>query len=453
MVPRSRDGLLAPRLRDLFFAPGPDGRPRYVPSRYKVAHGGRGSGKSWGFARVALMLAAQRRVRVMCAREIQASIADSVHQLLADQIDALGLAPYFDVQQSSIVARHTGSAFLFAGLRTNVTKLKSTEGIDVLWVEEGEKVSDKSWQVVIPTVRKPGSEIWTTFNPDEETDPTYQRFVVEPPPEARVVQVGWQDNPWLSNELRAEKDYLYRVDPDAAAHVWGGECRRAGAAQILRGKVAVEAFDSEGKGWDGPYFGADWGFAQDPTALIRLWIDGTTLRIEHEAWGVGVDIDRTPALFDQVPGARQATVRADSARPETISYMVRHGYGGMVGVEKWSGSVEDGIAFLRSFERIVIHPRCRHTIDEARLWSYKVDRLTGDVKPEPEDRHNHCWDGVRYALAPVIKSSGRGILDFYRAQAEAAAAAKAQTPDRADAVATPLAHGPEALMAAMSGTH
>jgi phage terminase large subunit len=173
---------------------------------------------------------------------------------------------------------------------------------------------------------------------------------------------------------------------------------------VLRGRYRVEPFERSAS-WAGPYYGADWGFATDPTTLVVCWVDDTerTLYIEHEAYGVGVEMDMTPAMFAAVPDSDKHTIRADSARPETISYMQRHGYPRMVAAHKGPGSVEDGVEHLRSYAAIVIHPRCKHTAEEARLWSYKRDRLSGDVLPALEDRHNHCWDAIRYALEPIIK--------------------------------------------------
>jgi phage terminase large subunit len=374
----------------------------FEPARYKVAYGGRGGAKSWGFVRALLVKAAEKRLRVLCARELQLSIADSVHKLLKEQIEALGLSSFYEVQQSIIIGRN-GSEFIFSGLKSNATKIKSMEGIDIAWVEEAQTVSADSWEILIPTVRKDGSEIWVSFNPDQEDDPTYQRFVKNPPPGAAVVQIGWQDNPWFPDTLRAEKDYLYRVDPEAAAHVWGGQTLRNTVAQVLRGRWYVESFEP-GKDWHGPYYGADFGFAVDPSVLIRCWVHERVLYIEHEAYGVGVDVDLTPELFARVPESKKHLIRADSSRPETISYLARNGFPLIDGAEKGPGSVEDGVEHLRSYERIVIHPRCPHAAEEARLWSYKVDKLSGDVLPALVDRHDHCWDAVRYALEPIIQA-------------------------------------------------
>mgnify|MGYP002783818172 CR=1 FL=1 len=387
----------------------------FRPARYKVAHGGRGSSKSWSVARALVLLSTQRTIRVLCCREVQKSIRESVHTLLTTQIEELGLDADFDAFERVIRNRHTGSEFLFEGLKGNVKKIKSMEGIDIAWVEEADTVSNASWQVLIPTIRKPGSEIWVTFNPDEETDPTYVRFVKSPPPNAVVVEVNWRDNPWFPQELREEMEYLRAVDYEAYLHVWEGQCTKRSDAQILNGKWRVEWFEPD-PAWDGPYQGADWGFANDPTTLVQLYIDRTgprpRLMVFSEAWGLRVDLDNTPELFDKVPGARQVITRADSARPETISHMQNHGYPNVTAVEKWDGSVEDGIAFLRAFAEIVIHPECKHTIEEARLYSYKIDKLTGDIKPEADDKHNHCIDAIRYALAPMIQQSKRGMLAF-----------------------------------------
>jgi phage terminase large subunit len=390
----------------------------FRPSRFKVAYGGRGSSKSWSFARALIARAYTGKHRILCAREFQSSISESVHQLLSSQIAEMGLAPWFEIQSQSIRCLLTGSEFFFYGLRSNITKVKSTEGITLCWIEEAEKISDESWKVLTPTVRNPGSEIWVTFNPDEILDPSYQLFVTNPVPDCVARRVNWEMNPWFPPELAREKDYLYRVDPEAASWVWGGVPRTNRSSQIFRGKYVVDSFTpppndrTQGPCWGGPYFGIDWGFSQDPTVLIRCWIAGAQpgvtrgrLMIEHEAYAIGCEIRDTVKLFDTVPGVRSHVLRADNARPETISHVKSEGALRIEPVEKWKGSVEDGVNYLRSFEEIVIHPRCQHTLEEARLYSYKVDRLTHDVMPDIVDRHNHCWDAVRYSLEPLIRGS------------------------------------------------
>jgi phage terminase large subunit-like protein len=197
----------------------------FEPRRYKVLYGGRGSGKSWGVARALLILGASKSLRVLCAREFQNSIKESVHKLLDDQIDALGLRPFYQVLDTEIRGRN-GTEIIFEGLRRNATKIKSMEGIDICWVEEAQTVSKPSWDLLIPTNRANGSEIWITFNPDLEEDDTYQRFVVSPPSNAIVCLVNWNDNPWFPEELRAEKDDLQAKDLDAYENVWGGQTKK-----------------------------------------------------------------------------------------------------------------------------------------------------------------------------------------------------------------------------------
>lgn len=381
----------------------------FKPKRYKVAHGGRGSGKSWGFARALLIRAMEKKTRILCTREVQKSIKDSVHRLLGDQIEELGLGAYFEVLQNEIRAKN-GSQFLFAGLaNTTAESIKSFEGCNIVWVEEAQTVSDRSWEILIPTIRAPKSEIWVTFNPSEESDPTYQRFIVSPPPDASVVRLNWNDNPWFPEELKREKDYLYSVDPEAAEHVWGGNTRKTSDAQVLRGRYVVEAFEPVQGVWDGPYQGADWGFAVDPSTLVRSWIFERKLYVEWEAYGLGVEIDHTPALFDSIPNARSYVTRADNSRPETISFMVRAGFPKLMACQKWPGCVEDRVQYLRAFDQIVIHPRCPHTAEEARLWSFKTDRLSGDVLPQLVDKHNHCWDAIGYALEPMVLGFAKNL--------------------------------------------
>jgi phage terminase large subunit len=429
----------------------------FQAARYKVAYGGRGGVKSWSFARALLILGARNKLRVLCAREFQNSIKDSVHQLLQDQIALMSLWDYYQILQSEIRGI-TGTEFIFMGLKNNVNRIKSTEGIDICWVEEAEKISENSWQVLIPTIRKENSEIWVSFNPIDETDPTYKRFITNPPPDftpdgkryCYVVNTGWKDNPWLPEELKIEKDYLARVDKDAYDHVWGGQVQKKSNSQVMHDKCILDAFEPDlamcecghplgkhltGAGgvipckgcgcttfkraWKGPYYGADWGFSTDPVTLMKLWIHGKNLYIEEEFWRVGVELDALPAAFDTISGARDHVIRADNSRPETISYLQKHKenpYPKLTAAAKWSGSVEDGIAFLRSFEQIVIHPRCVHTDEESRTYKHKIDSLTGDVLPEIIDKNNHCWDAIRYAMEPLIKRRKKPGLFFVGAQ-------------------------------------
>lgn len=197
----------------------------FKPSRYKILHGGRGGAKSWGVARALLLKGVETPIRWLCAREYQKSIQDSVHRLLSDQIGFLGLQDFYEVQKTGIFGRN-GTEFGFEGLHHNVTNLKSWEGADGAWVEEGQTVSKNSWNVLVPTIRKDGSEIWVTFNPEFEDDETYERFVLRPPKNALVREINWRDNPWFPQVLELERLELLDRDPDSYDHVWDGKCRQ-----------------------------------------------------------------------------------------------------------------------------------------------------------------------------------------------------------------------------------
>jgi len=346
---------------------------------------------------------------VLCAREYQSSIRDSVHHLLASQIVDMDMEAEYTVGQS-IIRGANGTEFIFKGLRRNVTEVKSTEAVDICWVEEAEAVSDQSWQVLIPTIRKPGSEIWVSFNPALETDPTYQRFVVQPPERSIVRKVTYRDiGNLLPDVLRHEAEELERRDPEAYAHVWGGAPWQRSDAQVFAGKFKVDDFRPADT-WDGPYFGADWGFSQDPTVLIRCWTYDGNLYIDHETAGIGWDMDEIARRFGAVPDSTDYVIRADSARPETIHEIKRRGFR-IQAAPKWSGSVEDGIAHIRSYRDVVIHPRCKRTIEEFRMYSYEIDKQTGDPLPKVRDAHNHTIDALRYALAPLIRQ--KSMPGFY----------------------------------------
>jgi len=391
--------------------------PLFKPARYKVLFGGRGSGKSFAVADYLLIKGAMQRCRVLCGREFQVSLADSVHHLLAERIDAIGLNEFYTVQRETIRGRND-TQFIFKGVRTNIQSIKSMSGITDLWLEEAQSVSKSSWDVLIPTIREPGSEIIATFNPYSLDDPVYKMFVTERPTDSYVKQVNWRDNPYWTEVLEAERRRLAETDPDLYYHIWEGECITRTDAQILKGKWIVQEFSPKTH-WDGPYFGADWGFATDPTTLTRCWIADRCLWVEYESYANGLELDHTAERWIRdVPDVADHVVRADSARPESISYVKRDGIPRLQATEKWPGSVEDGIAFLRSFDQIIIHPRCEHTAEEARLYSYKVDRLTGDVLPAIVDKHNHIWDSVRYALCPLIQNrSGKQSAPIPQTQA------------------------------------
>jgi phage terminase large subunit len=216
----------------------------FSPKRYKVARGGRGSGKSWGFARALLVLGAKSKLRIICSREVQKSIKDSVHKLLEDQIGALGLTSFYDIFTTEIRGKN-GTEFLFAGLSDQtIDSIKSFEGADVCWVEEAQTVSERSWKILTPTIRKPGSEIWVTFNPDLDDDPTYDRFVTHQPDDCVSVEMNYMDNPWFNETLEKERaGDERRYSKDEYENVWLGKCKAAVTGAIFANEIrdAIEA--------------------------------------------------------------------------------------------------------------------------------------------------------------------------------------------------------------------
>jgi len=368
--------------------------PLLKPSRYKGAWGGRGSGKSHTFAELLIERALMERTDAVCVREVQKSLAQSVKKLLESKIEALGVGSAFGVKQDYIGTPY-GGRIIFQGMQNHTADtIKSLEGYDIAWVEEAQSLSQRSLDLLRPTLRKPGSELWFSWNPDQPTDPVDALLRgTDPPPNSVVVKANYRDNPWLPQVLRDELQYDQKRDPDKFAHVWLGEYQRNSEARVFR-NWRIEEFDVN------PEWllrqGADWGFSIDPSVLVQCAIVGRTLYVTYEAYRIGCEIDFLPELFRTVPEAERWPTTADSARPETISYMQRHGFKKMLAAIKGAKSLEEGVEFLQSFD-IVVHPRCVHTIDELTLYSYETDPLTGLVMPKLADKDNHVIDALRYA--------------------------------------------------------
>lgn len=364
------------------------------PARYRGAHGGRGSGKSHLVAEYLVERSAIERCDIVCVREVQKSLAQSVKKLLENKIQDLGVAHLFDVQRDQILSEH-GGRIIFQGMQNHTAEsIKSLEGYDIAWVEEAQTLSQLSLDLLRPTIRKPNSEIIFTWNPRNATDPVDVLLrSQEPPPNSIVIPVNYEDNPWFPDVLRDEMEYDKRRDPEKFQHIWRGAYVKNSEARVFK-NWRVEEFEAPADAV--LRFGADWGFATDPTVLARCHIIGRTLYIDHEAYRVGCEITDTPSLFMSVPDSEKWPITADSARPETISHMRKNGFPKIVAAVKGPGSLEEGISWLQSFD-IVVHPRCIHAIDELTLYSYKVDKLTGVVMPVLEDKKNHVIDALRYA--------------------------------------------------------
>lgn len=384
---------------------------------------------SWAAAISLVVLAVNRKIKVLCTRELQNSINDSVHSLLKGAIERAGLTASFEITLTSIRAAN-GSEFIFKGLRNNINEIKSLEGIDICWVEEAAKISQAGWDTLIPTIRKTGSEIWITFNPDEELDETYQRFVKKPRTNSIVSEVNYIDNPFFeTTSLWQDMEDDRLMDPEKYNNIWLGQPKTRSDAQVFKDKWMIQDFITPHHSemhHKRIFFGADFGFNPDPATLIRCWIRDRRLYIDYEAYQSGVPLDGLDGLYQTVPGSKEWKIWGDSARPDIINKLQGQGYK-IFSVKKTTVSqdpterqkaesyIQSGIDYLRNFEKIVVHPRCKQTINELTNYKYKVDKNTGIILPEIIDKYSHLIDALRYSLAEYISKPKTSMADIVRA--------------------------------------
>lgn len=365
----------------------------YVPllapgKRYRGLWGGRGSGKSWFAAELLVdRFVENPKLRAVCVREFQKSLEMSAKRLIEDVIKRYHVSDMFRVLNTHIETPQDG-IILFQGMANHTAEsIKSLEGFSIAWCEEAQSLSQKSLDMLRPTIREEGSEIWATWNPSLATDPIDQLLRSEhTPPDSVVVGSTYADNPFFPEVLRKEMEWDKRRDPEKYQHIWRGGYQRKSEARVFK-NWRVDEFETPADAVF--YLGADWGFSIDPSVMVRCFVDGRILYIDREAYRVGVEIDHLPQLFDQVPGARDWVVVADSARPETISYLNRNGFPKMIAATKGPNSVKEGVSFIQNYD-IIVHPRCIHVIDELTNYAFKVDKLTGFVTPVLADKKNHC---------------------------------------------------------------
>lgn len=394
----------------------------FEQSRYKVAYGGRDGAKSWGFARALLLQGAEQPLPTGCFREVQKSIKDSVHQLLSNQVEELGLTNFYEILRDEIRGEN-GTFFRFAGLSAQTRdSIKSFEGLKRAWVEEAQSVSKRSWEILIPTIRAPDSEIWASFNPDLDTDDTYQRFVVNTPPNAKVVHINFTDNPWKSKALDTEREHLKAVDPEAYAHVYLGECRAAVDGAIYYKEVS--ALRSSGRICNAPYdpllkVHTIWDLGYDDFMSILL-----VQRLGSEIRIIGYIEDRQRTLADYDADLRQLNYnwgtfylphdgKAKDYRSGRSAQEIMTGLGRKVEIVENIG-LEEGIRAAR-----LIFPRCIFDKTNAgqlvnRLGRYrrKVNEETGSGGTPVHDEHSHGADGFRYlaVVADQLQNNATPII-------------------------------------------
>lgn len=391
-------------------------QPLLQPSRYKGAYGGRGSGKSHFFGELLIERCIMQKTDAVCVREVQKSLDQSVKKLLEGKIESMNAGAYFEVQDAKIKST-LGGIIIFQGMQNHTADtIKSLEGYDIALTEEAQTLSQRSLDLLRPTIRKPNSELWFAWNPSLSTDPI-DLFLrgADVYPGSIVVEANYMHNPRLPDVLREEMEYDKRRDPDKYAHIWLGGYQRNSESRVFK-NWRIDEFEVDPKAVIRQ--GADWGFSVDPTTLVQCYIEGRTLYVPYEAYSVGCEIVDTPDLFMTVPDSEKWPITSDSSRPETISHMKKNGFPKIMAAIKGAGSLEDGVEFLKSFD-IVVHPRCIHTIDELTLYSFKTDPLTGAVLPILSDKKNHVIDALRYACEGA-RRAGKATkpLDFSTSAAQ-----------------------------------
>lgn len=398
-------------------------RPLFEPKRFKVLHGGRGGAKSWGVARALLIQGAGKPLRVLCAREVQKSMRDSVHRLLNDQVQALGLSSFYSVLDTEIRGKN-GTLFIFSGLASQtVDSIKSYEGVDVVWVEEAHGVSKKSWDTLIPTIRKAGSEIWLTMNPDMDTDETYVRFVAAPDTDAVVIEINWRDNPFFPEVLEAERQRSMRRDPAEYEHIWEGKPRRVAEGAIYRHEV--EAVYRDGRVRPLPYdpllpvhtvWDLGWndamtiGFVQRTSMEVRIidyiednnrTLDWYVGQVEKRDWRFGTDyIPHDGAARNFQTG--KSTEELLRAMGRTVSVLPQAG-------------VEEGIKAAR-----LLWPRCyfddtktARLLECLKRYRRAVNQATNEPSGPLHDEFSHGADMFRY-IGQAVNLMGTSWRDDER---------------------------------------
>ena len=363
--------------------------------RHKALHGGRGSAKSWSVSTYLPIQASKKKLRIVCARQFQNSIRDSSKELIEKRIRALGLSPQFTITDRYIIHEGTQSQFIFVGLERNVESIRSLEGADIVWVDEARTISRRSMEILLPTVRAPGSQLIWTWNPVNPTDPVDEYFRKgKPPPRSIVTEVSYRDNPYFeATEMPGEMEVLKQGNFARYEHVWEGKYDVSYETKVFTnvhiGRPDVPANTP-------PYYGMDFGFGNDPSFVVKVYFlyEAKIIYIAAEASG-RVTMDQLPQLVRSVTREDGDLVKCDSSQPGTIEFLQSRGINA-VSAKKGPGSVKTGILWLQGF-KILIDPNCEKMQEEAHLYSWMTDKLTGQTLSTPVDAYNHGWDATRYA--------------------------------------------------------
>lgn len=381
-------------------------RPLFQPKRLKVMYGGRGGGKSWAVARALLLLGMDRPLRILCAREVQKSMRDSVHRLLKDQIGVLGLEREYDVLDTEIRG-YNGTLFVFTGLQTHtIDSIKSFEGCDIVWCEEAHGISKKSWDTLVPTIRKPESEIWMTLNPDLDSDETWMRFIAHPSDDTWTCEINWRDNPWFPAVLDQERVKSQHRDPESYANIWEGKPRRVAEGAIYRHEI--ESLYADKRVRDVPY---------DPELAVHTvwdlgWNDSMTIIfVQRGPMDVRIidyieDSNRTLDWYVEQIGKRQYRFgtdyiphdgRARNFQTGKSTEEILTSMGRTIHVLPQAG-LEEGIKAAR-----LLFPRCyfdqakaARLVECLKRYRRDVNQRTNEPGGPLHDEYSHGADGFRY---------------------------------------------------------
>jgi len=381
----------------------------FAPSQFKAPYGGRAGRKSHMLAELMLArMILDPSLQAIVIRKYRASVTHSAQLLLKNKVAQMGWDKYFEVLGNSI-RRKNGTGFItYIGIQDhNATSIKSYENFKIAWSEEATEIDQFSLDMLVPTIRAPGSELWFSWNPDQPTDPVDKLFRERPPSDSIIVFFTFQDNIFLSDKSKQDEQDMLARDPEKHDWVWLGGYNAKSNAIIFAGRWRAGEIDT--RGWDGPYFGLDFGFVIDPTAAAKSWRspDGRQIYVEKESYRYGLQIDHiVDRLKEDIPGIENYVIRADSSEQDTIDYLKRHGLPRITPVEKGPGSVETGVKWLKAHE-IIVHPDCLHFQEELKRYRLKTNKA-GDVLDEIVDKDNHLIDQERYAFQPLIKNQQIG---------------------------------------------
>lgn len=395
-------------------------RPLFAPKRYKVMHGGRGGGKSWAVARALILMVADKGLRVLCAREVQKSMKESVHRLLKDQITALGMDADFDVLELEIRCKN-GGGFVFSGLQSHtVDSIKSFEGCDIVWVEEAHGVSKKSWDTLTPTIRKAGSEIWVTMNPDMDTDATYVMFLAAPSDDTWVCEINWRDNPWFPAVLEAERDKAQRtMSQEDYEHIWEGKARTVAEGAIYRHEM--QALYADGRVMDVPY---------DPLLPVHTvwdlgWNDAMTIiMVQKSPMAIRVldyieDSNRTYAWYVSELEKRPYRWGTDYLPHDGAACNPQTGISSIQTLRNLGRNVADPLPAIDAEEGIkqarMVFPKCyfdrtktARLLECLKRYRRAINQRTNEPTGPLHDEYSHGADAFRYLgmAAPLLSNTG-----------------------------------------------